>query len=379
MEKEINIELYSLYTSGDKGWFVNPEFERLFELNLRSGQCSVLMKEKQLGRIRRFYSVQYKKDRFLYLFPKTKGAILIFDLERKCFRELEISNTDQYNIGVNEVHAINEMLYVVCSGLKKIIVMNQNSILTMYDVQEDIGGYSTVVGSKIYCASYEKGMIIEFDSQNGAIQYYDLPEKMMNIVYDGKKIWLSGYDSYLYVWDYFTHEMLDKIEVPQIVITDSKESKWPIFQKLVSSENYVWAIPYCTNYFVYIHKEENNVKVLEIGEKELVRSSKAWFRFIGVIDDRYLLVSSIKTAKLFQIDMEHATVCEKIVVMQDDVWQAMEDEYFEKGVAQEFYGGTGLCDYISHVGKISEGQKEKGLYINYGKKIYDAVSDTKCQ
>lgn len=376
MEKKINIELYLLYISENLGWFVNRDFGCLLELNLQTGQCNLLTKVLQCDGTGKFYSVRYKKDEYLYLFPENKGSILIYNMKTMQFHELKISNSDNDNIGVSEVHIINNTLYAVCSGLGKIVVLNQDSILDLYDIQENIEGYSVSIGSKIFCVSYKSEAIVEFDSQDGETNCYSLPERMMNIACDRTKIWLSGYKPYVYTWDYLSHEVSEKIEIPQVFLSNIINKERPIFQRIVSSENYVWCIPYSTNYFVYIHKKDKKINMLEVGQRKFVSYPKAWFRCIGVIDNRYLLVSSIRQAKLFQIDMEQLVVRERTIIMQDDVWQSILENHFHKKVVQESCGGSSLCNYFSYIRKNAERKKEKGFHKNNGKEIYDAVFGT---
>lgn len=374
MGKEIAIDLYLLYISGSAGWFVSREFGALFELDLQTGKCSPLTNVSQCHGISGPYSVRYKKDEYLYLFPEKRGSIFIYNMDIMRFHELKIPDADNYNIAVSEVHIIEDRLYAVCSGLGRIVVLDQDSIWSSYDVQEDISGYSVSIGNKIFCTSYKKNVLVEFDSQNGLRKCYDLPEPMMNIVSHGTELWLSGYKPYIYIWDYISHEVLEKIEIPQIALPDIQNERWPIFQKIVSSETYVWCIPLSTNYFVYINKKEKRAKVLEVIVPKSVSSSGAWFRFISVIDNRYLLVSFIKQAKVFQIDMEQAVVSERIITAREDECQEILDERFRKEVVREFHSGGSFSDYISYIEKSAGCHKEQGVYRNYGKEIYDALS-----
>lgn len=375
MEKEELIELYLLYIEEGTGWFVSHELGYLFEINLQTGKCSALAKVPPCYEEKKIYDVRYKKGELIYLFPDEKGSVFIYNLLYECFYEIKIFN-DKRDISVKEVHVINDILYIICAGLRKIVELKKDKILNVYDINESITGYSVSIGQRIVCVSKECDVITEFDTQNGKTEYYLINEadKPGNIIYDGTKIWLSGYGSYIYTWDYLQHCIIDKIEIPKnLYFSMRKEEKQLLFQRIVCSENYIWFIPFCTNYFLYIHKEEKKINFLKIGQENELNLPGAWFRFISILENRYFLVSSIRQAKLFQVDMERAVVQERKVIIEEKKWKSLLDDFFYKEIVTEMYGVSILQNYISCISKSSynlkEGQKEEN-----GKEIYQDFS-----
>lgn len=374
MRKENSIALYLTYIFGGKGWFVSREFRSLFEIELQTGNCKLLSGVPYCDGIENTYEVRYKRNKSLFLFPNCKGPILIYDTEKQKYRELRIPGCENQVVSVNDVHVIRNKVYAVCAGLDVIVEMDDKEILGIYKLGKGSVGYSVLVGCKIICAKKEDAKIIEFDVQTGEIEVYSIQNvsQLGNIVYDGTKIWLSGYDFYIYRWDCFSHGLTDKILISSIAYASGAQGKEPLFQRCVSSRNYIWCIPFTTNCFVYIHKEGKNVNTITVGQDSVGKLSGARFRFIGIIEDRYLLVSSIWDARVFQIDMEQALVCERQILLQHDTWSLLLERKFCEGVVQEQAGGVHLANYLSYIVQENN-MEEKSVVGKSGEEIYDIL------
>ena len=160
--------------------------------------------------------------------------------------------------------------------------------------------------------------------RNTLYSILDEETKLTSICFDGEQFWMSGYRKQIYIWNKKNNsvrivENFPKIfgsylfseEKDEILDCEPNEYDVQLFCQLKLAGNYIWAIPYRTNFVLYIHKDTLEIQMMFIEDEDetkesLMRKGRRPFKFFWqyLRNDRFIGIFSLKNNCILEIDSE---------------------------------------------------------------------------
>ena len=360
----------NIWYEGDKAWFVSGELNALFELDENEHDC------KCVGKIpntdfseRRQNSNCIKAGENIFCFPYGGKEIWVYDLRLKEFYQIEIDNPLGISLQIYDFWLQSDTIYAVSMGLKQVVEIDivKKEIVKYYKIVEDENerlSFGEKVGESIFCCSVTKNRIYELNVSTGNVTYHEFPKINTNIsriCFDGSKFWLSGKNKAIYIWDKKENVITELNDFPQkfgvydflnkrenVLDCTINEYEDATFFKMVSSEKYVWLIPFRTNYVLYVDKETYEVKYLDITEEvenrntlqAVDRALNHKFLVLYYRNKKMIGLYSLKNNNILEIDTESVMWKYK----EFDAKKAIAKLFLECSKLQEVLTENTFCD-----------------------------------
>lgn len=338
-----------------------------------------------------------KKDCTIFLFPDEGDSILCYNLETSVWKRVDIDNPEKIRLYCVDIWVIQDKIYLLSVGLKKIIEFDIKSqeIMGYYCLQTKEVSGSILVDKYIYIVDSFLTGIYRFDCEKKTIKKYILSgmnDHIRTICFDGQKFWLSGRKKKLYIWeekgnlihtldDFPTGFGIYNFSGSQQVLLDVQQEKYnvPTFLHSAVTDKYVWFIPSQTNQIIYVDKITYKIKEFPL-ESENQTEDDVKTQLLGhkyillyVKENRFLGLFSLKNKWVFEIDAEKLTY--KVLnykLSTDSVNQIL----IEKEKRNVFYEGEQinlnyLMRYVSVVKRDVKISMDK---VKIGKKIFSFLN-----
>lgn len=324
---------------GNTAWFVSSEYNILFQLDLNTGQYDFLA-ELPNNSQSKFRSNQncIKCGDSIFCLPDNGSHILVYNLHSQNFEHINIVNPDKKRIAIIAFVEYESSLYAVSRGLNAIIEINiQKKRINHYYQLPELVSDSLRCGVKVndslYLVSIKTNHVCQFDFVTKKITMNELPNisgGLYTICYDGSKFWLTSLRKEVYTWNEENNDVKILKGFPEdfgiyrfgktkgpLLDCVAEEYDQKVFIKSVFVKGEVWFIPQFANKIIYVDKETFQMKVFEIeGEEETEISLKqrkfyAKYFLMCVIEERYIILYSIKRGIYIRIDTVNKTVTEE--------------------------------------------------------------------
>lgn len=313
-------------------WFSAGDMNMLFNIKKDSKEAIYASKIPSMNTHEfRNYPRCLKKDNIIFLFPDEGDSILCYNLETSIWKRVDIDNPEKIRLSCMDIWAVQDKLYLLSVGLKKIIEFDIKSqeIIEYYCLQTKEVAGSVMVDKYIYIIDSFMTGIYKFNCEKKTIKKYILSgidDHIKTICFDNQKFWLSGEKKKLYIWEENGNliRMLDDFPIGfgiynfsgnQRVLLDEQQENFdvPVFLYSAVTDKYVWFIPFQTNQIIYVDKityeiknfflesedqTEDDVKTQLLGHKYILLYVKGT-RFLGLF--------SLKNRWVVEIDSEKLT------------------------------------------------------------------------
>lgn len=172
-----------------------------------------------------------------------------------------------------------------------------------------------------------------------------------SICFDGIDFWLSGYRKEVYVWNKESNTLKTIANFPQqfgiynfdgqgkeLLDCVSYEYDTPTFIDSVAIGQYIWFIPFKTNKIVCVDKDTQEIKFFEIDDEEdtevSLKENYLHHKYLlqCVIEDRYLVLYSIKNNCILEIDTSEGKVEKKTYLYSDKFIENISNIYDKCGM-----------------------------------------------
>ncbi len=319
------------FLENDRAWFIAGSMNILFGFEQRTQKATLIDKipPDVVGSLR-LHSRCLKIREVIYCLPDNGKDIWCYHLDECKWTNILIDGSAGLRIGCNNAWVIQDTLYVVSSGLKRIIEVNtitekvEAFYILSLDQEEHITG-SVLIDDHIYVVGAKTSVIYKFNTYNKQIKSYKLPlnnDQIQTICFDGRKFWLSGRKKKIYIWEEGKKDVVILSEFPKNLKMWNFSGKFdklinsinddfndvPLFISSIAIGDYVWFIPFQTNNIIYINKNNFEMNVFSIEEEEHteenVKKQFLQHKYLleYVKDKRYLGIFSLKNKWLFEID-----------------------------------------------------------------------------
>lgn len=336
------------YMEDDRAWFIDAQLDILCCLNLQTGKCDCAAQLPNTGTDKFMLNTRcIKIGNEIFCMPCYGDKIWIYDTGNSSFQCIELVNENEDQLFMDSVWQYGDKLFAVSRSLRQVIVVDINEKTAAYypmdaESEDTLLSCCIKIERTIYCTSYKSNRMYQFDMDSKETKSYVIPdvnEPIATMCFDGDRFWLCGYSKKFYVWNQESNTVKVIDDFPQrfgnylfssdreeLLDCESEKYETQLFCRLQAAEGYVWAIPYRTNYVLYIDKKTFEVNVLPVGEEEETKDSlaRAWqFKYFWqyVRDERYLGIFSLKNNYIYEID----TVELKVIIPQ--LW--LSDNYLK--------------------------------------------------
>ena len=195
---------------------------------------------------------------------------------------------------------------------------------------------------------------------------------MRTISVDKEKVWLTGYNREIYIWNQVKNEIKSLRNLPSDFgiynfngkkrnLLDCRIKEYDTFTFLenIDAGGYIWYIPFQTNQILYVNKDTNEINVFEIKEEEeneeTIKNRKMDCKYVlqYVYEDRYIGLYSIKNEIVFEIDTKTLEVKKRIITMDTESLEKKLDGWIlnESFSAEQTLYGKLIGKSMEHVSK----------------------------
>lgn len=319
----------------NKAWFVDGMNNILFCLDLDTHMCELAIKiPDENSSTFRLTPICIKCGKDILCIPAKGKSIWVFNLDNCKFTEIVIDGLDNFQWAF-DFWLYKDKVFAIARLTNKILEVNisQRKIDNYHIICEnDLIAASVRVDDSIYSVSEQSGKLYRFDLLTYNVETYfisGIEKKLAAICFDGKQFWLSGYSKEIYRWNKEENCITKLDEFPEnfgvynfrgnsddVIDYETVEYEYPAFLNLVAVDEYIWCIPFETNKIIYVDKQTNEMKVLEIDDGVETKESilNIYHHCPGhkylleyVRDNRYLGVFSLEHDRVLEIDAKKLT------------------------------------------------------------------------
>ena len=309
-------------------WFVSGKFNVLFSIDLTTNQFKAVAALPGGLNVFRQNSNCIKCENTIFCMPDKGECIWCYDLLTEEFQKIEIFNPTSLGIGIGDFWRNGEVVWAVSGGLKQILEIDikKKKVVGYYSIpaQEDEKiAKSAKDGNNLYITSATRGRVFMFNIKKKEVKIQELSgvkNGLRTISVNGEKVWLSGYNREIYIWNQNKNEIkclnnfplsfgiynFDRKEKPFL---DCETTEYDVFAFLesIDTRDYIWFIPFQTNQILYVNKVTNEINIFEIGEEEdgksiIDREMNCKYILQYVLDGIYIGLYSVKNSVVFEID-----------------------------------------------------------------------------
>lgn len=380
------------WTENGVAWFVDGEYNMLFQMDMRTRACSYVAKIPNNGiNDFRLNSSCIKINQEVYCLPNRGKYIWIYDLQREKFEKIEIENPNNIALGILNFWRHNDKLVVVSHEKGEIIEINirTHKVDNYYKIADNLAE-CVKINNVIFGVSPTSYKVYSFDLITKERRDYILPYEisgLYTICYDGKNFWLSGSRKAIYLWERDTNTMTILDSLPQnfgiycyennrkqLLDCDSQEYSAPTFITSVVTDRDIWFIPFKTNEIVLINKYTHKINLFQIEEEietelSLARNSfKHKYLLQYVLDKRYIGLFSLKKNCILEIDTQERSFVYNTFFLEEQELERVADVLFLSGVS--FLENIGLGSLLYKQLVQNRNANKIRIKENIGKKIY---------
>lgn len=318
------------YIENNKAWFVDGYFNILSCLDLESNECTYVAEVPSLSSNKFRQNPRcIKIDSEIFCMPDLADSIWVYNLENLSFNEIKIKNQSGERLSVTGFWKVNNKLFVLSVGLKKMIEIDikKKSIDNYYilcDAKDEMVAKNVRVGMDIYFVSAGSNQIYQFNLESRKTSVYTIPkinDRLYAISYDGCKFWLSGYHKKIYIWDKKNNstEILENFpkgfgvydfsgERENILDCEAEVFDFPAFIDIEAVGQHIWFIPFQTNEILYVDKDTYQIDILEMKEEKETKQSLSMrhmetkYLMQYVTEDSYIGLFSLKNNYIVEIN-----------------------------------------------------------------------------
>jgi len=392
---------YWIDDEDEKVWFLSGRLDILFCIDKRKAVIAPVAEMPNVGGILfRQHPRCMKYHDKIYCLPDMGEDIYRYSLNRYDWKKIPVSNPDSSRIAMYDFWIVDNLLYIVSNGLKKIIIldMEKEEIVGDYHIVTDNYNDKIVksikVGKYIYSISAIIPQVYKFDCEKKRIIIIDIPEiddKLQTISFDGDNFWLSGHCKKIYIWNEMSDEVkiLDDFPIGfgiydfnnnqnELLDCKSKQYNSPAFITSFFAGRYMWFIPFRTNKILYVDKGTLEINTYYIEDE--IRTTQDFkvavldhMYLFEYIDDRYFGIYSLKTEKIVEID--YLNLRDKIIEYSFDrkCDEVILNNFMIDG--NIFYESDKIIlnDLMNYTLSYKKNEQEK-VFSKVGRNIYSIVS-----
>lgn len=324
----------SIFSEGENGWYIGSDYNVLFQLNFRTGNCKFISELINCKVIDfRTYSFCIKVDHYLYCFPDTKSNIIIFDLLTKDQEVLPIRNPYKKRISSIFGGKKNNKIYVILSGLGEIIEIDtiDKKIIKYHQIADEelIRTESILINNSIVCASKWNSRLYEFNIDTYNVIVHEIPEVefiIHTICYDGHNCWITGNERKICAYNWKEKKINAVVELPQeltvynlnsknelFMTKENPEKEFGFFWRSINTVDRVWFIPFRANKIIYVDKNNFKVNIFDIPNED--ENANTWKRNMDqkyvveyVLRDNLIGIYSFKNKCIYEINSDTLSV-----------------------------------------------------------------------
>lgn len=335
----------------NSAWFIDAQRDVLCCLDLQLGECKFVAKIPNEGVDKFMLNTRcIKVNNEIFCMPCYGDRIWIYNITHATFKNIKVENHSQDKLYMESCWKYGNKLYVVSRGLTQVIIVDIDTKEIEYypigvEGHDNFLSCCIKVETKIYCTSYNSSRIYQFDMDSKETVVYTIPqikENLALICFDGNKFWLSGYSKKIYVWDTNKVEVIENFPKQfgnynffhnsvQLIDHELEKYDTQLFCKIEAVGNYIWAIPYKTNFVLYIDKNTFEIHVLTIKDEEETKKSlqRRWkFKYFWqyLRDNRYIGIFSLKNNYILEIDTIELKEAPKNYILDNDCLKSIWDQ-----------------------------------------------------
>lgn len=291
----------------DIAWFVAGGLHVLFSINMATNHYKVITSLPGTLNTFRKNPNCIKCENSVFCMPDIGDCIWSYDLSITELKKVQITNPNHVNrIGIWDFWRCGKILWAVSTGLKQILEIDteKKEVIGYYNItdkKEEILAQSAKIENYIYVVCSSKSMLYEFNTETKEIRRHEfnqINDNLRTISISKGKVWLSGCKKKIYIWEQMKDELKILEDFPDdfgvyksdktgkmFLDTNAEEYHFCTFVNSVDAGDYIWFIPYQTNYILYVNKNTDEIKTFSIvGEDENGECIKN-----RVLDEKYLL------------------------------------------------------------------------------------------
>lgn len=322
-----------LWLEEHNAWFTGIGINSIFCYNFLDKKCEFITDLPiWKNRYWREYSRCFKYKSYLYCIPHFGTKLLVYDLNKKKWKEICINNPKSISIICLKFYQINDLLYLISNGLKQIIVVDLKKMviegyynIPIQDIDNmGIGSFDNDFIYIITTNSTMQNIIYKFDCKKRKFKEILLPvikDELFTISFFNKNYWLTGKCKKIWIFEEDNNKLkvIDKFPDNYGFYNFTKENKdildynitnngQHILSEMILVGNKMWCIPFQTNKIMFIDTLSYNISFLEIKEEEETKETlnNRIFAHKYLIqytkDDRFIGLYSLKNEYVIEID-----------------------------------------------------------------------------
>lgn len=323
----------------DRAWFIAGAVNILFCLDLNTKKTRVVDKipaDNPLGF--RQHPTCVKVSDLIICLPDHGRDIWCYHIYDGSWTRIPLEAPDKIRVGCYNFWTFFDKLYVISTGLKKIIEVDIKSetVINYYDIclsKEKILYESTFADGCIYTVCSFPVNIYKFNCKSKQIEKYELHEindEIHTLCFDGEKFWLSGRRKKIYIWRERTGEIKTLSELPkefgvwnfsgkynQLLNFGQDIKDTRLFFTSIAMGKHVWFIPFHSNEILLADQNTYEIKTFFLeneGQVEYdMKNQLLRHKYLleCVTDNRYIILFSLKNTWIVKIDTQ--TLCYSIL------------------------------------------------------------------
>lgn len=363
----------------DKGFFVADEWNAIFEVNFSTDIYRVLSSFPE-GHIRDFrinqICVRYRDE--LFCFPDQGDGIWCFHLEKKEIKKIIINNPLKRRITTFRAILIEDKIYALFYGWKKIIEFNPEAKkiegeYEYYDQAEiSFTGQDFLnIKDKIYITLRNANQIIEFDVKSKDVKYYNLHSEVRGIEtisYCNGLFYISECGRGIYCWEKDSNTINKIGIVPRecgYCLFDINEGKKEInydnfplndnffFYRSVVVQDKIWFIPLRASRLIYMDIKTSEIKCLdnlkEYEELEKVKREH-WYQLQYVLEERYIGLYLSNLNETIEIDAKTLNVRKRNFTFCEEYEEKISNQLYSNNTIIHEDDVHGIRGFLSYIG-----------------------------
>lgn len=365
------ISQFSLtYKDNEDVWFLGENYSLLFQVSLVD--CSIKkiirIKDEKFMQFRRYWRLLKIRSRVI-LIPINSTKITIYHTDRDKFSFIYL---DEPTVNCMNCIEKEQKLYLI-SDTEIIVIDVEKERVEEYIPVPANGKVNSMValldGEHIFIPLVFQAAVIDFyiPERNFSYTYLDCGANgFVAGVSDGEKIWLAGDSGNIICWSYISGELIIYDQVPEEFESFNYDKqgnfvKWgsgwrpgvcfKFWYDCFLLDDRVWFIPFLSDSLLYIDKRNHRLCKFTLDhERETEFSMKnrpsRKFMFIGIQQERYIKVYSMKRNLIYSIDSVTLLYTEETFLINNIDMMGIEKEYFtvlfEKGIHESIIEGRNI-------------------------------------
>lgn len=366
------------YVENDKCWIISDNYNLLIQIDINDNMVEKIIKiPGNRFKIARPYWKHTKIDNKIIMLPCNQDMLSIYNIQNQKFNQIKLDK-----------HLINSFMSCIQDGnllylidATYIFVFNPKleKIINTIKIPYSKKIVSNVLGchnGHIFITLLDENLIIDFSIYNLQFSYINIESKTEGVlagIQDNNYLWLAGKNGNILKWNMINKECILFTEFPKEFETfdyNCDGSFIPLtsgWQKGIANkywldsfkiDNKIWFIPFLSNGLIYIDIKDNHIYSYVFDKEEETEGSMrthscAKFMFLGIAENRYIKIYSIKRNLIYCIDItdykyeEYRLNSDNIALLQikNDYMLAICDEACKKGITEK--NNFILQDFIS--------------------------------